>query len=324
MAFDPVPWFVGGGAEHSPEVARMVAYTAFRGNEGTMGPADLGVRALAVPGTSVRVMPGACSILSRATGGTYQAYAARMPAETVVPIAATGSGGGRSDLVVARVEDPFMPGEPWAEPPDVAAGPYVFARVISGVPSGTTSVAALGLGYSAIALARIDLPANTGTVTQAMIVDLRQVANPRRDRSLIVSSPSGITSLTTSTYVNFPDAAVKPVAVPSWATHARIVQNVAGTLAFGDKVNGASRVKLGTVTGQDTNYDTNGAVGGDALDRPLLTADTLAIPSAMRGTTQNVSIQTRVTYRGASGTGELRANTATTIVTDVEFFEAPE
>ncbi|SCL32990.1 hypothetical protein GA0070616_4607 [Micromonospora nigra] len=324
MAFDPVPWFIGGGAEHSPEVARMIAYSAFRGNEGVMAAGDLAVKALDVPGTSVRVMPGACAINSRAVGGAYQAYGGRAPSESLVEIGSTGSGAGRSDLIVARVEDPFMPGEPWSEPPDVTAGPYIFPRVISGVPAGTTTVDALGLGYSAIALARIDLPASTGTVTQAMITDLRRVANPRRERRLIVSSPASNHDIALSTFADWPSAAVKPVTVPTWATQVRIVQTIAGCLAFWDKVNGETRVRLGTLYGQPTLYDTNSVVGGDALDKTMVTADTLAVPSAMRGTTQDVALQARTTYRGATGTAILRATVATTIVTDIEFVEVPE
>lgn len=324
MAVDPVPWFVGGGAEHSPEVARLLAFAAFRGAEGVIGAPDLAVRALAVPGAAVRVYPGACSILNRSAGGAYQAYAGRVVSEETLPIAATGSSGGRADMVVLRVEDPFMPGEPWQAPADPKVGPYLFPRIIANVPAGATTVTELGLGYSAIPLARINLPASTGTVTQAMITDLRQIGNPKRERSLFTASPSGNQDVSGAAFVEWPAAATRQIFVPRWATLARIVHTVAGCLAFGDKVNGGTKVKLGINTGQETLFDTNGAVGGDALDKTIVTADTLLVAPVYRGTMQSVSMQARVTYRGPSGTGLLRATTGTTIVTDIEFTERPE
>ena len=58
MSFDSVPWFVGGGALHSPEVARLLAHAATSGAAGVVTPADLAVSALPVPGASVRVAVG--------------------------------------------------------------------------------------------------------------------------------------------------------------------------------------------------------------------------------------------------------------------------
>ncbi|MEU7609557.1 hypothetical protein [Micromonospora sp. NPDC049204] len=326
MAVDPVPWFVGGGAQHSPEVARQLAYAAFRGNEGVLGSGDLLVRPLSVPGAGVRVLPGACAINNRAAGGEYQAYSGRVTSQEVVAVSPTGSGSGRSDLIVMRVEDPFMPGEPWQDPEDEAIGPYLFARRIAGVPSGTRTVAELGLGYSAIALARIDLGPSTGTVTS--VVDLRRVANPRRERRVLVSSPllfpesDDVTSL--SEYIDWPDVHVQPVDIPLWATQAKVVTHVGGALVVHDKTDGFLRNRLGTQLGQGTVFDTNAAVPSDGVDRTLLTADEMTIPSAMRGTTQDIALQAILTQRGTSGLGTLRAYEGTTVITDIEFVEIAE
>lgn len=316
MAFDPVPWFIGGGAEHSPEVARMVAFTAFRGNEGIMGPADLAVKALAVPGTSVRVMPGACAINSRAAGGTYQAYAGRAVSETVVPIATTSSSGGRSDLIVARVEDPFMPGEPWSEPTDVTAGPYIFPRVIAGVPAGTKTVAGLGLGYSAVALARVDLPVSTGTVTQAMITDLRTIANPRRQRRVDVVFPATAVNWDAASWKTGATSAA--LSIPSWATYARIVVTATGLKLNVGSTYGSMRAEMGAVVTQSTTYDENW-LGGTARTT-YATAGEVSIPAALRGTAQAVALRGWRTV----GTGYLTVDAGTTVVYDVEFYEVPE
>ncbi|GAA2843919.1 hypothetical protein Acy02nite_68500 [Actinoplanes cyaneus] len=326
MGWDSVPWLVGGGAEHSPEVGRLLAYAAMAGNEGIIGSADLRVAALATPGSSVTVAPGACGILCRATSQQYQMYAGRMATQDTVAISATGSGSGRSDLIVARVEDPWLSGEPWDDPANPKVGPYIYTRVIPNVPNTTTTVTGLNLGYSAIPLARIDIPASTATITQAMIVDLRRIANPRRSRQLLVTSPTATQSLTSTaaTPADWPAAAVKTVAVPSWAVQAKIVITAAGVVAVGDVVDGWVRSRFGTVFGQETYFDTNGVSGGNGLDKTLMTADVLSVPSSLRGTSTSVALQGRLKYRGSSGLGRLDATTGTTLVADIEFLEVAE
>jgi hypothetical protein len=319
-----VPWFIGGGAEHSPEVARLLAYAAFRGNQGIMGPGDLAVKPLNVPGPKVRVMPGACSILNAGTGVGYQAYAGRVVSEEAVDIAATGSGGGRSDLIVMRVEDPYMSGTPWQDPADPTVGPYIFPRVIPGVPASTRTVSELGLGYSAIELARVDLPANTATVTGSMIVDLRKVANPRRERRVLVSSPGGNDDVNNLVRRDWPLAHRQQIVIPWWATQAKIISHVAGAVIYTDRVDGYINNRLGTKGGQATRFDTNETVGANAADRTLMTADEMSIPANMRGTSQELALSVELSYRGPSGNGFLRAYGATTVVSDVEFLEVPE
>ncbi|MFG3715807.1 hypothetical protein [Micromonospora sp. NPDC047730] len=241
-----------------------------------------------------------------------------MPTETVVPIAATGSGGGRSDLIVARVEDPFMPGEPWQTPADVKVGPYVYVRVIAGVPAGTTSVAALNLGYSAIALGRVDLPANTGTVTQAMIVDLRRVANPRRERLVITVNPGQRYDLTATTFTGPWTNASGSVEVPPWAAKAIIRTSIGGVVVTSGVAWGQIRARLGTLTTQATRWDDTAT--GDGNRRFWRDADTLSVPSALRGTTQTVTLEAN---RAAGSTAGVYADTSSSLDFDIEFVEAP-
>lgn len=317
MAWDSVPWFVGGGAQHSPEVGRLLAYTAFNGNEGILGALDLAVRATPVPGGSVTIAPGACSILSRASGGTYQAYAGRLATEDAVTIAPTSSGAGRSDLVVARVEDPYMAGEPWADPTDPTVGPYVFTRVISGVPSTTTTVAELGLGYSAIALARIDIPASTGTFTDGMITDLRHVANPRRERDLYALQLGTVYDLTSATYMAWPSAATHSIYVPSWATFVKIVATWAQVKYTSLNPYGVVQARLGSLNMAQTAYDMTAS--GGAYRTAFVNADAQAVPAAMRGTTQTLSLNGR--RDSGSSNGSVTLDAASAVVIDYEFSE---
>ncbi|MFF8575557.1 hypothetical protein ACF06L_30500 [Streptomyces sp. NPDC015408] len=180
MTWDGIPWFVEGTAA-SEETLRLVVDAAMGGGEGVVGPADLLVTALDAPSGAVQLGPGAMIAKRRAAlGGGSQSYAARMPTVEQVDVAPTTVDGPRSDLVIARAEDPYG-GETWPAPEDPAVGPYVFTRVIPDVPVGTTSVREVDPDSTAVTLARIDMPAGTTTTTSGMITDLRQLARPRSE-----------------------------------------------------------------------------------------------------------------------------------------------
>lgn len=331
MSWDAVPWFVGGGAEHSPEVARLMAYAATSGAEGVVHSTDLRVRPLDVPGGGVRVMPGAALIRNRATGGAAQTYVGRLPQADTVEIAPTGSGAGRSDLIVARVEDPYMPGEPWQEPEDPTRGPYVFTRVIPNVsPTATTAPA----GQSAIPLARIDLPASTGTVTAAMITDLREVALPRSYRRLFtynLTSDDGTQYISSDGseqfWPNVPDQ-VWYVDIPEWATHANIIGHWGGVKMQKSTAWGTIWVRIGRPDGygegnvrtQDQRWDALASGNeNDQVRETWAAADDITIPAALRGTSQPIRLMARRMAGGASP----GLDSASSISVDVQFTEGP-
>lgn len=167
MALENAPWAVDG-AKHSAAVARTLAYASTSGAEGIVEPADLRVRATQTPSGSVRVAPGGIAILNRAPNGGQQTYTARNVSETLVEVQPTGSGGGRTDYVWAHIIDPEYGGQ-FPENPQTAQ--YFFLTASAAQPEGN--------GW--YRLARIDIPASTATITQAMVTDLREVANPRQD-----------------------------------------------------------------------------------------------------------------------------------------------
>lgn len=266
MSWDSVPWFVGGGAEHSPEVARLLAYAATGGAEGIVDPGGLKVTPLAVPGQAVSVSVGAALILNRAAGGASQTYAARLPSADTVDIVETGSSAGRSDLIVAQIEDPFMAGERWQEPSDPKVGPYVFTRVIPNVPAGTRRLQDVSgySGRSAITLARIDIPASTGTVTAGMITDLRNLARPRQSAETYADLGATASKLTSTSKAVFPSYRPSAV-VPSWATHVRVDVQLSqvsaaksSTGVFNLSVQNASGSTI--ITGDDVNYNADASV----------------------------------------------------------------
>lgn len=332
MAWDPTPWVVGGGAEHSPEVARLLAYATSSGAEGIVEPADLRVRALNVPGAGFRVGAGAALVRNRFAGGQQQTYAVRNTAEhNYTDVSPTGSGGGRTDLVVARVIDPQYAGEVPSDPTDYQ---YVVTDVIRGVPSNTRAAAELNLGYPAIALAKITWPASTATITDAMITDLRRVALPRVERRLFAwnptSSDEATQSLTTST--PYPVGSYWPnmrdnqgfweVDIPEWATHANTIGTWAGVRVANGTANGWLWVRLGgtvpegAISTQGTRWSLDQSGNGR---ESWHAADDIAIPEQMRGTRQMI----RLLGARLSGTGAPVIDSATSVSIDIQFTEGP-
>lgn len=256
MALDRVPWFIGGkdeqqGPAHSAEVARLQSFVGSDGFEGIITPSDFRVLPLTVPAGKVRVMPGACSIRQRYGGLARQSYMARGGTQTEVSINPTGSGGGRTDLLVVRILDPQYEGT-W--PADVNDFDYVRFEVIEGVPAGTRLFSELGLNYPALALARIDLPANTGTVTAAHITDVRQIMRLSTwpDSKYFALDTGDEDRLDTTVAAGgevWPNSAVLAwdpgVWVPEWATRMKIRMIWSGINFPAGAVSGEAWVQIG-------------------------------------------------------------------------------
>jgi hypothetical protein len=309
--FESVPWAVGGGAEHSADAARTAIYAATGGAEGVAEAGDLKVSALATAGPAVRIAPGAVLIPSRASGAAQQTYTSRNVTETEVPIAATGSAGGRSDLIVVMVKDPYVAGSPWSVPTDPAAGPYVEPVVIPNVAANVTKLQSVPgyANHTGYAIARVDIPASTATITGAMVKDLRKLATPRSDVMALAAASTGAGKvngsyvspdpLDHSTFATWPDVATWQIQVPAWATEAVVTAQVFGAATRDADVWGETRIVLGTLSGTAAAYDVNADANPARVT--LGAAATLAIPSAMRGTTQTI----RLEGRRSGGTGHL-------------------
>jgi hypothetical protein len=314
MALVPVP-IATLGAEHSAQQFRMMIKDLARDNQGVTTGSDLKVTALSTPGAGVQIGDGSAVIAGKVSPvqGYYNAY--NIGSDTV-DISATG-GTGRSDMLVLRVEDPEYEGTR-----DPAVDPIVFFEVIGNVSSTATTVPA---GYSAIPLARIDIPASTATITNAMVKDLRKVANPRRDRVLTpYYQPGGPVieiSGTSSTWKTHPNVTLATLAIPSWAATAKVVFSVNGLrLAVGD-VFGAFRFKLGTVEAfQEVFIDDNqGAVTRRINVEMVETIDlTTTAGAAMRGTNQPIVSRMRT---DPLNDGLIGVDSRTTFKIDVEFLE---
>lgn len=298
------------GAFHSAQQFRMLVRDLARGAEGVTQGTDLKVTQLSTPGTSVQVSDGSGVIRGRVNAfqGTYSACNV---GAVSVPIASTG-GSPRSDMLILRVEDKEYEGNI-----DPVTGQVAYFQVISNVSSSATTIPD---GRTGIPLARIDIPASTSTITNAMIKDIRVIANPRRETRLLTQSPAtASTAITGSTlvYSYFSTATGWSIAIPSWATTVRAKIDVAGLRLLVNPFYGVLRATFGaSLTLQATTLDDNQS-GTRRINS--LVADTLTIPDAYRGTTQLLRLQ----GAGATGnTGQMQVDAAAMLVAQVEFEEA--
>ena len=301
------------GVEVPASVARMLAYVAGGGAEGIVEPGGLKVLPLAVPGASIRVTPGAAMVANRYPGGGQQSYPIFEQVQQTVPIAATGSGGPRTDLVIARVRDPEFPG---------GGTPGVTFEVIQGVDAGAGAAYVQALSYPALALARVTLPASTATVTEAMITDLRSLARPRSERVVQYEQVSPINQdlTATGTFARYPNT--EPYfRVPTWATHMFVQFRLLGVAVITGAVEGWARVEFGpagqptTQQGASRYFDYDNPTGGvSRVD--LEVGAHFAIPAGDRG---QMRILRMAAYKG--GPGALRTHNGTQAVIDVQFYE---
>ncbi|MDX3241714.1 hypothetical protein [Streptomyces sp. ME18-1-4] len=306
MALIQPPMLTHGGT-HPARAFRMMIRDLASGNSGVTEGKDLKVRDWATPGAGVRVGDGSAVVGGAAWGqGSYTQYNV---GDAIVPIAPTGSSA-RSDLICLRVEDPDYEGNR-----NPAADEIGYFHVVSGVSATTKTVPS---GMTAIPLARLDLPANTATVTSAMVVDLRQIANPRRDRRLYTAFPATLSELKyqDNKWHAWPTSASWPVPIPAWAASAKAVVTIAGLRMARADVFASMHTKLGTDLGDNTAIDDD--QGSGTRRQTIVVADNITISAAQRGTTQTLSLET---YMSKSETGDLGVDGSTAIIADVEFTE---
>lgn len=279
------------GARHRGELLRAFAYAATGGREGVVTAFDCRVSQLSTAGQSVQISAGAVAMRNRSAGAVAQSYVVENRATSTCDIAPTG-GSGRSDLVIVRAKDPqYSPWQTIVGANDPATFQYVEPMVIQNVPNSTTSAAQLGLGYSAFALARIDIPAGTSNITDAMIHDLRTVIQPAHapEEARTVRTGTGPGTPTVllaghTTWQWFP-IINELIYCPVWATRATMVVMVNSILLRGAPTLGGLRAEYGWNSDDSLiTTDTVGlhSEGNIALRQTLVLAKTFAIPASFR------------------------------------------
>jgi hypothetical protein len=310
MTLFPRP-LLTNGATHPAQQFRMMIRDLSNGAEGITQGDDLKVTQRTTPGGGVVVGDGSAVVRGRANA--FQgSYSVCNIGAADVPIAATG-GTARSDMVIVRVEDPEYEG---SLNPEVDQIEYF--QVISNVSASATTIPD---GRTGIPLARIDIPANTSTITNAMITDLRKVANPRRLRVVDTQSPSSMsTGIGSSTsYSYFSTAAGWNIAIPDWATKAIVKIDVSPIrYDLGNFYGQISATFGSSLATQAITLDDNQGTGTRRI--PAIIADTLTLPASYRGTTQLLRV--RAAGLNAGQAARIYVDSGTTLVADVQFEEA--
>ncbi|MFJ6136478.1 hypothetical protein [Kitasatospora sp. NPDC092286] len=300
------PLMVTGGI-HPARALRMMIRDLSRGSQGVTEGGDLKVRATATPGPGVRVGNGSAIVRGAVFGqGSYTQYNA---GDHPVPIAPTGATG-RTDLICLRVEDPEYEGNRDPVKDDVG-----YFHVIPGVSATTTTVPP---GMTAIPLARITQPPNCATVNDSMITDLRQLANPRRERRVRLIGGFGYSPIGDQVGVwqaTWPSGAKVSFDVPAWATKASVVTSLHGLRISGSVFIGFRQVIAGVI-GNEAQMDTDAQTWSSRADISMV--DEFWWKPEQRGTTQTLTVQAG---RYDHSVGSIDVNGNTTLVSDIDFVE---
>ena len=330
--FDPVAWSIDGG-KHRGELLRVLAYAATAGAEGIVQTTDCKVHQLATPGPQIEIDAGALLIRNRSANVRNQTYVANGRTPTRLDVRQTG-GSMRRDLVVVRIKDPQYNAS-WAPPVGEAADwQYVDPFIIEGVGADVTSAAQLNLGYPAVALARLDIPAGTTVITNAMIKDLRQVAQPRRQRFVTSWRPAEYRrsdTLPIGVMGLFPLMEI-PVNCPEWASQVKMIVNVGNVILGGERITGGMRAEYGwTLPGNPyvatdisgIHYVVPPSDAWSVVRNTIVIAGEAVLPANFRGRDHKVRIgATR--NAGLSSDGHFAVDQWSTITIDLEFVEVAE
>lgn len=323
IGFDSAAWSIDG-ARIDSALMRVLAYAGTGGSEGIVTAGDCRVHQLETPGSQIAIDTGAVLVRNRSVGGKNQTYVANGRTQTLLDTPDSNPAA-MSHLVVVRLEDPEFPG--WVKPSPEDAPTYQYTRpfIIQNVPPTTRKFSELNLGYSAYALTRIDQPANTAAITDGMLVDLREVANPRRETYLerfdITYAPNDSGSLS-DTWIHYPDVPYASIEVPDFAAVAKVKAWVIGAMVRDNPMAGYFRFRMTGGSPEASIYTKqtyfNEQNPGDSRVGPYLIGSTVDIPAALRGQT----VQGAIEFLRNGGTGFMRSHADVQVVVEIDFIEA--
>lgn len=271
MTFNNSPWAIDGALVEASQ-ARTETYANSSGNEGVVSRNDLKVSQLTVAGNGLLISAGAALVLNRYQTTPNQMYVVTNPGGHTVgsssmPATSTSD---RTFIVAIAVGDPEFSqiGHPFmlsTDPPAGSESTFDYVRPVVVLESDFNN-----RSYPAVPLARLELPANTSTITNAMLTDIREISRPRRSSEVAnVTGPSGDNPLNggggnPGVYERFPNVNVLTVKIPDWAVKAKIIGYVEGLklLKAGD---GDLRVNISgeSLSTPITDFDENAAGAGN-------------------------------------------------------------
>lgn len=285
------------------EMLRRALWASTRGESGVVTAHDLKVTALPTPGAGVRVAAGGAVCAMRTTGSNAQeSYMLAQDATANVALDDEGT-----FYLIARIDDWHFTGNPAPADP-LNAIYWAFATV------STLS----GITYPYVPLAKLTIPASTSTITNAMITDIRNVANPRKDRQLFAYDLGPTDTL--ATQESWPDVGGFDVYIPEWATQAHIIATFSQVLIpAGSTRTGFlwANLKNG-VGGPTVRYLAPGLP--NAHRSSYVAVGDMVVPPELRGT--NVYSYTVGNVTGGTG-GFLTIDGNSAVSFDIEFHETP-
>lgn len=302
-----LPAYAVDGGRVPASMLRRELWASTGGSNGIVGIHDLKVTQLPTPGAGVAIARGGAIATTRVSGANEQeSYILAQDSGVTLPITATGASG-RTEYVIARIDDWHFTGNP--APADPLNAIYWAFSTVS-----TLS----GITYPYVPLAKLTIPASTSTITTAMITDLRNVANPRKSRQLFAYDLGPTDTL--ATQESWPDVGGFDVVVPEWATQAHVVATFSQVLIPAGSTRGGflwANLKNG-VGGPTVRYLAPGLP--NAHRATFVAAGDMAVPEELRGTTVYSYTAGNVTA-GAGGYLTIDGNSA--VVLDIEFHETP-
>lgn len=331
MTFENAPSAIDGALLSAALIRR--AQFADQPFQGVVTSGDLKVTALSTPGVGVRISPGVGLVLNRYQTVPNETYVVSNPGTHTVPAVdmPPSSPSAKSFIVAVVIGDPdfSQTGHPFMAPSDPPAGQeqafeYVRIRLIE-VSAGTTTLPG---AYPALPLARLDIPANTTTITNSHITNLAKLASPRQEQQLFVSPGGAWTDSNEShipsgsTHLDWGGAQYSPsVTIPTWAKRAILVVHVNGVKIQDTSVNiqGSVRAQLGSEIGSETRFDFS--TGGGAVRTGLMCASEYDV-AGMAGETRGMRIEGYEQFPASPSLNQrLRLTAGSQMIFDVRFFE---
>lgn len=330
MTFNPAAWAIDGARLNSA-LARTEAYAAASGSQGIIQKGDLKVATLDTPGNGLKIGAGSALILNGYQGSsTDQMYTVTNPdVHTVTSGSMPAANASAKSYILAVVigdAEYSQAGHPFmlaTDPPAGQEDTFVYVRPVM-IPVADATVTSLNVGYPALPLARIDIPANTTTITSSMIVDIRNLARPRTwlavGYAAAPNTENGLNVTTANSWERFPDVNALSVKIPDWAVKAKVMGFVEG-LRLDHAGNGSLQPYIvGTsLVGGTTNLDE--FAPKNQKDRRTYNVGGEIDVTSVAGTTKGFAV------RGKAGDSDsknfLLSNAATSVMLQVYFEEQP-
>ena len=336
MTFENTAWAIDGALLGS-SLARRAEYAAVGGAEGVVQKDDLKVTQLAVPGVGFLIGSGVGLLNNRYQDVPNETYVVSNPGAHTFPAVnmPAADASERYYLVVVAVGDPAFSqsGHPFMgsdDPPVGEEQSFDYVRpVLVQVDNGSVTELP-DATYPHLVLARLTIPANTTTITNNEIDDLRHLARPRQSQEAFVS-PGGTWTGGNPRYIpagsGFADwgpQEYKPeVHVPEWATRAILLVHVNG-VRFNDQsqnIKGRLRAQLGSVSGPQTIFDYEASAGGGVQRDNLMCAGEYDV-SGVAGQDVFLRVEGYQDTPGSPSNGQrLRLQGGSQMIFDVRFFE---